>query len=103
MTLSRCRRLASTYAAFADAAWACLSIASMICGHIGIGSAWPMPSIIRSLAPGIEAAVEGALGARAIARLVLGKAANPQNLPGLREAREIFLFGFGRRRHQHGG
>ena len=36
---------------------ACLSIASMICGHIGIGSAWPMPSIISSFAPGIEAAV----------------------------------------------
>ena len=43
--------------AFAEAAWACLSIASMICGHIGIGNAWPMPSIISSLAPGIEAAV----------------------------------------------
>src|SRR6185312_15501904 len=44
-------------AAFARAAWACLSMASMICGHIRIGSACPMPSIIRSLAPGIEAAV----------------------------------------------
>ena len=36
---------------------ACLSIASMIGGHIGIGMAWPMPSIINSFAPGIEAAV----------------------------------------------
>ena len=46
-----------TYAAFVAAPWACLSMASIICGHIGIGSAWPMPSIIKSFAPGIEAAV----------------------------------------------
>ena len=45
------------YAAFAAARCACSSIAPMICGHIGIGSAWPMPSIISSFAPGIEAAV----------------------------------------------
>src|SRR5258707_9454284 len=51
------RFLQINYAAFAAAAWACLSIASMTCGHIGIGSAWPMPSIISSFAPGIEAAV----------------------------------------------
>jgi hypothetical protein len=29
----------SSYAALAAAPWACLSIASMICGHIGSGSA----------------------------------------------------------------
>ena len=46
-----------TYAAFAAAPCACLSIAPMICGHIGIGRAWPMPSIISSFAPGIDAAV----------------------------------------------
>ena len=32
-----------------------------------------------------------------------GKAADAQHLPGLREAREIFLLGGRRRRHQHGG
>jgi len=33
------------------------AIAPMICGHIRIGSAWPMPSTITSFAPGMEAAV----------------------------------------------
>src|SRR5882757_23819 len=40
-----------------DAAWACSSIASIICGHIAIGKAWPMRSIMTSLAPGTDAAV----------------------------------------------
>jgi hypothetical protein len=33
----------TTHAAFALAQCACLSMASMISGHIGMGSAWPMP------------------------------------------------------------
>jgi len=45
------------HAAFAAAPCAWLSIVSITCGHIGIGNAWPMPSIINSFAPGIEAAV----------------------------------------------
>ncbi len=49
--------MTSCHAAFALAPFACVAIASMICGHIAIGVAWPMPSIINSLAPGIEAAV----------------------------------------------
>jgi hypothetical protein len=150
----RARCLGGRVAAFAAAPCACLSMASMICGHIGIGSAWPMPSIIRSLAPGIEAAVslppsgrtsgstvpwitsvgaftarsrslrlpeariarscrptpagiepalEGAFGARAVERLVLGKLPTRRIFQVWREALEIFLLGGRRRRHQHRG
>ncbi len=39
------------------AARACSAIAPMMVGHIGIGSACPMPSTSSSLAPGMDAAV----------------------------------------------
>src|SRR5262249_39398764 len=47
----------AAHAAFAAASFACAPIAPMICGQNRIGSAWPMPSIITSFAPGMEAAV----------------------------------------------
>src|SRR5262249_58695258 len=45
------------HAAFLAAPLACSAIAPMIFGHIGIGNACPMPSIINSFAPGTDAAV----------------------------------------------
>ena len=51
----------------------------------------------------IEAAFEGALGARPVERLVFREAAGAQDLPGLRMAGKIFFLAGRWRRHQHRG